>query len=570
VALAKPDLRGLLKETGSYYTPPEMARFLVRWAVRRPEDVVLDPSSGGGEFLEQSVLRLRQLGSSGPEAAAQVHGVEIDPDAAALARTRLGASLGLTPTLTISDFFSTRPARREFSGRLDATRLPEVDVVVGNPPYIRYHLFRGDVRASAASAVAPFGIRLTDLTSSWAPFVIHSTTFLRKTGRLAFVLPAELLYVDYARPIREFLLKQYSAVTLIAFDTRVFPGVLADTILLLAERGGAKRGLSIIRLRTLADLPTGDEPLARTRGVSPLGPGRRWSYLLLPPTPRATYARLEDKPTVVRLGSQATVDIGIVSGRNDYFLLSESQRLAAGLSIPEVIPIVCSSRQLLGSHLGEAELAAIRKSGQKCWLLDLAGKSKPSPEARAYLDSPPATAAKSGYKSSSRRQWYEVPSVYSPTAFMSYFISEAPRFIVNLVGATSTNTIHRLRLKDSAAATASPLVLSCYSSLTMLSSEVEGRSYGGGVAKLETKEAENLLVVLPSADSSRALQRIEPTVHAALADSDLPAATRLVDEILLEAQLGLSAADRRALDEGVEALRSRRRARMKRPSRTNS
>jgi hypothetical protein len=43
------------------------------------------------------------------------------------------------------------------------------------------------------------------------------------------------------------------------------------------------------------------------------------------------------------------------------------------------------------------------------------------------------------------------------------------------------------------------------SSLTLLSAEVEGRAYGGGVLKLETREAEKLLVPRIAPDSSKRL-----------------------------------------------------------------
>jgi hypothetical protein len=63
---------------GAYYTDVQAADFLVAWAVRSPNDRILDPSFGGGVFLRSASRRLRsRRGSPGKN----VCGVEIDPGA---------------------------------------------------------------------------------------------------------------------------------------------------------------------------------------------------------------------------------------------------------------------------------------------------------------------------------------------------------------------------------------------------------------------------------------------------------------------------------------------------------
>lgn len=555
--------RQQLKEKGAFYTPPSMARFLVSWGIRSADDTVLDPSCGDGEFLIQALRRLRELGAKNQDAAEQVRGVEFDATAAEQAKDGIRKeSSGGTPHVAVADFFSCRPQHRGFAGRLDAAILPAVDAVVGNPPYIRYHGFQGTVRASAAAAVAHHGIRLTDLTSSWAPFVVHATSFLKPNGRLAFVLPGELLYVDYAKAVRDFLSVAYKSVSIIAFDERVFPGVLADTLLVLAEKQGPSEGLSVTRVHNLSDLPT----KGATFGTSVRTPfdisDPKWSYLILSPDARAAYRGLPGVSGVQRLRAYFTVDIGVVSGNNDFFLLTQDQLDRSRIPPSEVVPCLSSSRHLLGTRIGKEEFAEVRRAGQKAWLLNLAGKSRLSEAAKGYLAKGTHNGAREGYKVHSRRKWYEVPSVYSPDAFMSYFISEAPRFTVNDVGATSTNTIHRMRRVATNGFDTEMLVLSCYSTVTGLSAEVEGRSYGGGVAKLETKEAENLLVVVPSDASVKELRQSQRGIHESLLGHDPDGAAELVDQILLEGQLRLTPGGIRTLRDGLDALRSRRRSRM--------
>ena len=47
------------KETGAYFTPPDVVSTLVKWAARRASDRLLDPSCGDGRFI---ALHRRSVG----------------------------------------------------------------------------------------------------------------------------------------------------------------------------------------------------------------------------------------------------------------------------------------------------------------------------------------------------------------------------------------------------------------------------------------------------------------------------------------------------------------------------
>lgn len=82
---------------------------------------------------------------------------------------------------------------------LDPEGRPRFGAAVGNPPFIRYQRFFGDARRLALARCAAQGIRLPELCSSWAPFLVHSAAMLRPGGRLAMVVPMELAHAAYAR-----------------------------------------------------------------------------------------------------------------------------------------------------------------------------------------------------------------------------------------------------------------------------------------------------------------------------------------------------------------------------------
>src|SRR5215218_9683510 len=169
------------KALGAFYTGSAIADFLVWWAIRSPCDTVLDPSFGGGVFLHAACKRLHELGG---QPATQVFGAEIDADVHGRSADELAGAFGVARQhLLLSDFF----ALSDVAGQ-------QVDAVVGNPPFIRYQRFSGDARKRALRRAASQGVRLTELVSSWAPFLVHSIAMLKQGGRLAMVVPMEIAH----------------------------------------------------------------------------------------------------------------------------------------------------------------------------------------------------------------------------------------------------------------------------------------------------------------------------------------------------------------------------------------
>ena len=145
-----------------------------------------------------------------------------------------------------------------------------------------------------------------------------------------------------------------------------------------------------------------------------------------------------------------------------------------------------------------------------------------------------------------------------PHLFLTYMSSDLPRLVVNDASALSTNTVHGVRLWNGT--DPGGLAASFYSSLTMLSAELVGRSYGGGVLKLEPTEAERLVVPRPSSHHSRLLARVDELVRARRHDE----LQTTVDQAVLMDDLGVLAEDVGRLRAAVDRLRGRRLARAKR------
>jgi len=143
------------KLRGGYYTPDAIAHFLSKWAIRRPDDRILEPSCGNGTFLQAAAERLRSLGAPSAQIARAIVGFEIDVLEAAKAVSRLkplGVGLKQARIYPL-DFFSEK-AQVAASGEFDA--------VLGNPPFIRYQNFPEEQRDRALELMRDVGCTRID------------------------------------------------------------------------------------------------------------------------------------------------------------------------------------------------------------------------------------------------------------------------------------------------------------------------------------------------------------------------------------------------------------------------
>jgi adenine-specific DNA-methyltransferase len=533
------------KHFGAFYTPETMAAVLVDWAVRESTDTVLDPSFGGLVFLGEADRRLRELGAERPES--QLYGSDLDEEA-------FSEQAGLAvrgPTLVHRDFLRIAPG-----GRV----LPRVTAVVGNPPYVRYHSFR-EGRERGRVIAARHGVRLTRLASSWAPLLIHAADFVAPGGRLAQVLPAELIHAQYAKQVLDCICARFSRVIVAMFDEHVFPGAQEEVVLLFAEgRGsGPAAGVEVVSSADLTDLQVPDVP-----GVAMhVDAEHKLLAGLLDPDAVAAYDRLRTSGLTLLLGELASVDIGAVTGANDFFVRSANE-LA---DVPQhwLRPAISKAIHVPGARLSHADVMAMdeRDLPARMLVIDAKQYAHIRPVAELIAQGEEA-GVHERYKCRIRLPWWSLPAsqvASPPHLFLTYMASELPRLVVNEAGALSTNTVHGVRLRNGS--TPSAIAASFYSSLTMLSAELVGRSYGGGVLKLEPTEAERLVIPRPSPRHGRLLDAIDGLVRARRYD-ELQIA---VDHAVLVEDLGVSAEDVAALRDAAARLRRRRHARATRRAR---
>lgn len=452
------------KETGAYYTPNAVVDSLLHWAVRSERDRLIDPSCGDGQFISQHRNSV---------------GIERDPVTVKIAVERAPGA-----TIYEADFFSWATTTSE-----------RFDCASGNPPFIRYQTFKGEVRETATKLCAQVGAKFSGLASSWAPFLVAVATLLKPAGRMAFVVPAEIGHAPYSAPLIEYLTSNFSVVHVVAVRDKLFPDLSEDCWLLYAEGfGGNSDTIRFSAVRSFSPMSTPPANFLRIAISDWRTWGRRLRPYLMNSEARDLYREIVSHEHTARFGEVAKIGIGYVSGANDFFHLRPSE--ASRLRIPQQFlhPTVRNGRALPARRLTALTVGKWRQDDEPILLLRMPKQGKIPASVSRYLDTEAGYLARQAYKCRVREPWYSVPDVQIPSFFLSYMSGLEANLVRNDAGCTCTNSVHSVRVYEGV--NSSHLLDTWKAPFVKLSTELEGHPLGGGMLKLEPREANQ--IALPS------------------------------------------------------------------------
>ena len=509
------DSRDSRKKRGAFYTPSELTRVIAKWAIKSPDTTVLEPACGESEFIIAAYRELLSRGVSSKAASNQITCCELHAESLEAGESKCRA-IGCTPDYHLGSFLEM-----EFTQRFDA--------VIGNPPYVRFQSIGESQRDAIGNIMEKAGMGGSRLSSLWVPFVYHAVSCLSPGGRLGFVLPAELLSVNYAAPVRSFLMERFSSISLLTFDERVFPEVQEEVVVLLAEGcgNGPAKAIEWSQCRNLSELYANEAWEFR-----PLAPDAKWTYAFISMPADNLRAELR-KLGFASLESWGKVSLGTVTGNNGYFTLTPEEAHDWGFRTLDTSPISPpGSRHLRTLEFDPASFADMNKAGKKTVLFYPHGKL--SEAAQRYISYGESIGVDKGYKCRKRKPWWRVPLAAKADAFVTYMNDYAPSLCANRAGVYHLNSIHGIIFHEGFGELAAKfLPLAFLNTATSLDSELAGRSYGGGMLKLEPREAADLLVPSPQlVEAVRPeLDEIHSEVQRILKDGDVPRAIGRVDEV---------------------------------------
>ncbi|MEZ6029732.1 MAG: N-6 DNA methylase [Hyphomonadaceae bacterium] len=235
------------KRLGQFFTGLPLGRLLAHIALDPDARSVIDPMAGHGDLLDAAALTAQGRGTR----LSLLDGIELEPETAAFCGRRTAAlqaegAVAAARIMQGSAFDPAIVAALEVSG---------YDLVITNPPYVRYQSQNGngsgvgDVRQGLSAILeARLTGRERTLWQSLAegysgladlsvPAWLLSAMLTRPGGRLALVVPATWRSRDYADVVRYLLLRAFRLEYIVA-DTQPgwFSDALVRTHLVIARR----------------------------------------------------------------------------------------------------------------------------------------------------------------------------------------------------------------------------------------------------------------------------------------------------------------------------------------------
>lgn len=466
---------------GVYETPQNIARALAQHALAGGGATCLELGTGSGAFIDA-------LAGSARTGSLTYTGYEVDPTSAAIARAKL-CSGAFTPGSAVhtADVFM----------HLERISASNADIVVGNPPYIRYQYLEPNQQDAAETFFASLGIPFTRHTNAWTTFLLCAVKALRPGGTLAMVIPSELLHVLHARGVRNYLRSSLSEIHVVDIDEMLFDALQGAVLLLGTKKQRASSALGrldITRYRDAGELPQQLRPTGRrVHDFDDASLDYKWMHALLHATELQALNALHASRTIRAFSEVAEVDVGIVTGANSFFLVDANTVAAYDLD-EYVFPAFGRSDHVEGVIFGKADHKKNAALGLPAYMLAIPSDADPRSfpkKMRLYLREGESKAIHQRFKCRVRTPWWSVPSVYSSEIGLLKRAHDVPRLILNKANALTTDTAYRIRIKEG---TGAALVSSFVNSVTALSAELTGRHYGGGVLELVPSEIERLLV----------------------------------------------------------------------------
>lgn len=506
---------GNRRERGAYFTPRNLAAFVAGWGIRSSADVILDPAAGLGSLIGAAVRRARALGAGG---APNVWGVELHPGTFERLQRRCLEFNMPSKQLTEGDFF-------DLSGQLG-----RFDVILMNPPYVRHHELRAATTTAMRATRYADGSVMDGRSSSWAYFVVRAMQMLRTGGRLAAIVPGELVGADYGRRVLDEVSRSFERTVLVRCEGKPFGDLQLTTIVILGEgfidtRKGAEAvfGCTVDFAQTEPALPQTNN-MVRTHDF------RRSTATLFTGARAADLRRVD---SVVRgegfrrLDQMGRVRIGYVTGESDFFHLTECDRKRASIARTHLRRAVHRGSHVDGSVFRAADWQATSDMGKRCWLFHPMDEGEESVK-RRILEGVASGVAKRA-KCRMRTPWWRVTLGEVPAAMFVY-MGRHPRIVENRARVQAANSLYILQGSEVAAGS---LAVASMTSVFQFCALMMSRRLGGGLRKLQLGDAASLPIAAVEVPRGMS-DEIDSLVRDQLWDE----AVKLADEVVLKGELG--------------------------------
>lgn len=474
------------KETGSYYTPDYLAKFISKRVFSHFDNnssiSVFEPSVGDGKFIEAIKATQNQKNIF-------ITGLDIEKDELKKAKkiwTRKGS------IFKNIDFLDFKTAKK-------------YSIIIGNPPYIKRNRLTQSQKKKCKEIHLAENLSDTSIKNIWTSFLIKSTSLLDDNGILAFVLPLELLQVKFTEEIRKFLREKFQRLEIFTFDDLMFECKGQDTLVLIAYKKSNTKGVCFSHIKDKKQLDNEDFKLDKNEIL--INSKIKWTHHDISSDDLSFLKKL--KSNLKKVTDYCDSKPGIVTAANAYFIVNKETENKYKLQ-EYTVPIIQKGLFVNGSVVFSIEdFNKLEKSNSPTRFIRFKNEHKNefSQNVLEYLELGKAQKIHERYKCKRRENWFVVPNVASqPEGFFLKRSHLYPKIIKNSANAFVTDSAYKIEVKNDY--NINSLIYSFYNSLTLTFAELEGRYYGGGVLELVPSEFKAL--PLPYKDiSSKDFQKYQ-------------------------------------------------------------
>lgn len=454
------------KAVGQFFTPPQVANFMVRWVLQSDVNGIHDPGFGLGAFLDATPEEVRK----------NFTGSEVDPNILDYWKVRAS-----------SDAFGISVRQEDYLlswGR-------KFGNIVCNPPYMRFQKFLNR-KVVFREFEEQLNIRMSGYMNTASAFLLKSLSELQAGGRLAYIMPLEFLNTGYGRIVKERLTAEshLSAVISLDCENDVFSDAVTSVGIVLYDTSRRYSHTKFFKVSAIEDLETIlDSEAVAEAPVSQLLPEENW-LLYFDDSPIVV-----DRTKTVPLAHYGRFSRGIATGANKFFALKPSKAKELGLEASDVLPSITKSMQISAPIFTKADYDDLVKRDEPVLLFSVNGRV--SVNASEYIRYGELKGFNEGFITKNRNPWYKMERRNPSPLLLGVFSRGGYKVVRNKTDVLNLTCFHGFQPNIWGEKYIDRLFLYLHSSIGREIASLSMRRYGDALDKFEPNDLNKASVPAP-------------------------------------------------------------------------